>query len=43
MDERLAYSWMLRQRLGAAIRRPEDDDASAILYTRARERGLLIR
>ena len=43
MDERLAYSWALTRRLGAAIRRPEDNDASAILYARARERGLLIR
>ncbi|MGD9934969.1 MAG: hypothetical protein AB7T37_14805 [Dehalococcoidia bacterium] len=43
MDERLAYSWMLTQRLGAAIRRLEDYDASATFYAKARELGLIIR
>ena len=43
MDECLAYSWMLTQRLGAAVRRPEDNDASAIFYAEAREPGLIIR
>lgn len=43
MEERLAYSWALTRRLGNAIRREEDDSASAIFYARARERGLIIR